>query len=737
MSSAYDHIRCKFFLFAFSLLFSQQGLSQSVLDSLLKMLPQMREDTVKVNVLNDIAWEYIEVDLDKADSFSQKAIHLSNTLSFVKGRSSAYNTLGLVYRDKSDLKKALEYFFLALADKKKLGDRKGAATILSNIGITYRAMTQYKMALKYLDESLAERKLLDDLRGESDCLNNIGNVYSETGNFDEALSNYNKCLQMRKRIKYFGGMAQTYNNLSGVYHELGDYRQELNFFYRSAGILDSLGMMGQLAIVYANIAAVNRTLNNYPDAIKYCMKSIELGKKYNSETVVIEPLIILGDVYYDYGQLQKSYACFQEAVGLMEKNSNLFYLSHGYNGMGLCLQGMRKSLEAEQAFKTGLEATRKSGEMREILNSLCQSAGFYLKMQPEKKLLPMLDEALHLAQQNHYRDFQKKIYKLYAEYYSTNLHQPDKAVEYYSKCLAITDSLFTDDVALTLARQQTRFETEKKEAQIKLLRQQDAIKSLQLEEQALSVQKRNYMLTVLCLFVLLMLISGYFYISRQKLKQAEIRSRAIRETEEKERLRLAKDIHDDLGSGLSKIKVLSELIAARAKNDPEIHSQVSSVSETSVRLVENMRDLIWALNPENATTQRLAARIREYCTDYLGDFPIELRAEVAEAGEDVPIIKEAHRHIFYIVKEAVQNIIKHAQAKTVKLQVSVTEEYFNVLIEDDGRGLQNAGESGNGLANMKRRSEYMQASFSLTAAAGAGLSMSLSVPVKNIRIKSV
>jgi len=234
-----------------------------------------------------------------------------------------------------------------------------------------------------------------------------------------------------------------------------------------------------------------------------------------------------------------------------------------------------------------------------------------------------------------------------------------------------------------------------------------------------------------------LLISGYFYISRQKLKQAEIRARAIRETEEKERLRLAKDIHDDLGSGLSKIKVLSELIAARAKNDPEIHSQVSSVSETSVRLVENMRDLIWALNPENATTHRLAARIREYCTDYLGDFPIELHAEVTERGEDVPIIKEAHRHIFYIVKEAVQNIIKHAQAKNVKLQVSVTEEYFNVLIEDDGKGLQSAGENGNGLVNMKRRSEYMQASFSLTAAADSGLRVSLSVPVKNIRIKSV
>ena len=122
---------------------------------------------------------------------------------------------------------------------------------------------------------------------------------------------------------------------------------------------------------------------------------------------------------------------------------------------------------------------------------------------------------------------------------------------------------------------QTKYETEKKDNQIKTLESQSVINNLKIKEQALNVEKRNYLLIAFALLLLMLATGTYFWLSRQKFKNQLAKEKAIKETEEHERLRIAKDIHDDLGSGLSKINFLSEIIYSKTELLPEIrHSLV-------------------------------------------------------------------------------------------------------------------------------------------------------------------
>lgn len=221
---------------------------------------------------------------------------------------------------------------------------------------------------------------------------------------------------------------------------------------------------------------------------------------------------------------------------------------------------------------------------------------------------------------------------------------------------------------------------------------------------------------VFLVFLIALISTAYFWISRQNLKNKLQQVIVIKETEQHERLRIARDIHDDLGSGLSKINFLSEIIYQKTEHIPEVSSSSKAVMETVKSMIGNMRDLIWALNPDNATIANLVARMREYTTDYLEDFNIDLKYTIQENLPQTPITKECHRELFMVVKEILNNITKHSKATEVYFSISLSEDDFKVSIKDNGIGFNiNTINKGNGLNNIKNRIESIGGGFNIVS----------------------
>lgn len=256
--------------------------------------------------------------------------------------------------------------------------------------------------------------------------------------------------------------------------------------------------------------------------------------------------------------------------------------------------------------------------------------------------------------------------------------------------------------------------------------------NLLLKEQEAKLQRHQLLLGMSMVVILVSAIALYFYLSKRRLVESVRQKELIREAEENERQRIAKDIHDDFGSGLSKIKVLSELATSKSATQPaELEPALQSISATSASLIENMKDLVWVMKPENSTLESLVARLREYVYDYLEDLPITIHFAMPQYLPNKEIAKTANRNIQMIFKEAIQNIVKHANASAIWIDIRI-EDKLEIHIEDNGNGfiLQEYSNS-NGLINMRQRAKTLGGELHIDPVLEQGTYIKLTVPLDN------
>ncbi|MEO5644936.1 MAG: two-component regulator propeller domain-containing protein [Bacteroidia bacterium] len=199
---------------------------------------------------------------------------------------------------------------------------------------------------------------------------------------------------------------------------------------------------------------------------------------------------------------------------------------------------------------------------------------------------------------------------------------------------------------------------------------------------------------------------------------------------EMERNRISRDMHDDLGSGLTKIAILSEVVKRKINPADDSQKQINTISESARELVDNLNEIIWALNPDNDHLSNLAAYIREYANRFLEPFGIDAHCSVPEELNEHPLSEETRRNIFLVLKEALHNIVKHANATSVEI-IFRQNGNFSMEIKDNGKGFlqEETREFGNGLKSMKKRAEAIGATFSFSSAPEKGTSVKIELVV--------
>ena len=201
-----------------------------------------------------------------------------------------------------------------------------------------------------------------------------------------------------------------------------------------------------------------------------------------------------------------------------------------------------------------------------------------------------------------------------------------------------------------------------------------------------------------------------------------------------ERIRISKDVHDDIGSGLSKISLLSEIANRKIRENQAAQSDINHISAISKELVDNMRDLIWLLNPENTSLDNLAARIREYAADYLEGMSTSVFFEFPETIPAMEISRDVQRNMLLTVKEALNNAVKHAHATVIRIHLGIDNQILSVKIADNGSGfdMQHISGRGNGLRNMRHRIEVIGGSCTITSSVDGGTTIQMQVPFSKI-----
>ena len=203
---------------------------------------------------------------------------------------------------------------------------------------------------------------------------------------------------------------------------------------------------------------------------------------------------------------------------------------------------------------------------------------------------------------------------------------------------------------------------------------------------------------------------------------------------ERERSRIARDMHDELGARLTEIAVLSTLTAKNKFQPEAVQTQSNRISNATAELIEDLHTIIWSVNPANDTLEKLLDHIREHATSFLETSSIRCRIVEPKGLPSRPVSAEVRHHLFLTVKEALNNIVKHADAGEVKITITLVESVLTVEVEDNGKGfvVSQSNPRGNGLLNMEERMKKLGGAFMLTSAPGKGTCLQLKVPLRTI-----
>jgi signal transduction histidine kinase len=233
--------------------------------------------------------------------------------------------------------------------------------------------------------------------------------------------------------------------------------------------------------------------------------------------------------------------------------------------------------------------------------------------------------------------------------------------------------------------------------------------------------------SIVGLMIIGLLIMGFRFYYRRKLEK-QMAFVEKKQAIEKERTRIATDMHDDLGAGLSRIKFLSETIGIKKQQQQPIEEDVNKIREYSHEMIDKMGEIVWALNEKNDSLIDLMSYTRAYTMEYLSQNGIECKTEMPDSFPSVFVSGEFRRNIFLTIKEALHNVVKHSQATEVKLSVSINHHLI-IRIKDNGTGFDknNIRLFSNGLSNMESRVKEIGGKIEIVNEGGT--LVSLSVPL--------
>lgn len=201
---------------------------------------------------------------------------------------------------------------------------------------------------------------------------------------------------------------------------------------------------------------------------------------------------------------------------------------------------------------------------------------------------------------------------------------------------------------------------------------------------------------------------------------------------EKVRLKLARDLHDDMGSTLSTINILSTVALQKSESDPTaLTKYLERISANSQGMMENMGDIVWSINPANDSMEKVMSRMREFANTILEPRNIKFDFDAAELPPNLGLKMEYRRDFFLIYKEAINNAAKYAGCTEVRVKLALRDKTLSMVIHDNGKGFDAETISqGNGLLNMQKRARAIHGELHIQSAAGKGTEISLSVPPK-------
>jgi two-component system, sensor histidine kinase PdtaS len=554
---------------------------------------------------------------------------------------------------------------------------------LNQLSWSQKSIGLYKEALASLDQSLKLAQKENYKKGIADSYNLIGVVYLEQGDSKHALENYMLAMEIRKETGDAKGIAALYNNIGIVEQATGNYGKALENYKEAAKINKQTGNKNWLANNYNNIANAYAESGKNDEALENYLLAKKIKEEINEKSDPQYANIInnIGNSYFFKADFVKALEIFKDALKIREQINDKRGVGDSYLSIGSVFfeQAITEHDSARQQdlyaktfenFSTGLKLKEKLGDLMGITVARLNMGSLYLKQKKTGMAHQEFLAGLAIAKENRMNDITMNLYQLLSQ--SDSLDGNWKgAYEYQRLHKQYSDSVYNEENSKKLAEMTTRFETEKKEAQINVLEEEKK-------------RTRLFMIIFAILFIGILFLAKRAYDNKKKV--AEFMSR---ENERKEVM--IQEVHHRINNNLQIISSLLTL-QAHSAGDEKLRAYLKQ-SQNRIQSLSSLHELLYQTDsPLEVNMVEYLNRVLDFHRDVLKTLPgrVELITNIADTNFGTKISVP----LALIVNELVTNSIKYAFSDGAdgKIEVTLAElgggtEKWLLRVSDTGKGL--------------------------------------------------
>ncbi|MCS6822467.1 MAG: tetratricopeptide repeat protein [Microscillaceae bacterium] len=279
----------------------------SRIDSLKALLKEVKQDTIRVMILNELAYESIFNSYEDAIKYTNQALKISENIGYKIGEAQTFNIMGIIYRFQGNYAKAVDLHLKALKISEQKGYKQGIANNYSNLGIVYYEQENYKTAVEYYEKAIKIKEELNDKRGISYSLNDIANVYLKEKNYGKALEYNLKALKTNEERQDTMGIATILKNIGIVYQSVRNYVKSEEYLLKSIKIAERKKDKFVLVEALDALGYNYRMTNRLDEAQKVLLRCIEIAKSIDLKRVLRSATKTLSEVYALKAEFAKAY----------------------------------------------------------------------------------------------------------------------------------------------------------------------------------------------------------------------------------------------------------------------------------------------------------------------------------------------------------------------------------------------------------------------------------------------
>lgn len=664
------------------LLFCNTVLSQTALiDSLEKVVTTEKKDEQTLRAYHSLVNEYSRTNLTKAKNYAHEGLAITKEQQMWTSLSGFYFHLVSLHQNTGNTD-SVHFYLQALQTLSQITSGKEQEKVLGNYysasGLYYKKQGNYRAALPFLLKSAEIAPKISTSESVAGQYLNVGNTYMNTGAYTKALHYHLKALRIFETIGNKKGQSFCLQGIAEDFIEMEQYAKAIIYVKQSLKIKNELGDKRGISNALYGLGRIYHGLKKYDLAFNYMADALNITKELKLKREEGKILMSMGLVLADQNQMASANDYFSKGKQLAIASNDSAAILLADRRMSVIQKTHQAQVIAEKQLVSNIHTTLAAGNKKEEL----------------------------------------LLYRTLSDLYATN-GEADKSLLYTKKYYEGRDSLLSKEVQMEVSRLEEQYKHEKKEAEIALLKKDQQLIQAQLKRQK-EIKFAVMAFAVLLLVLALLLINRFRVVSKAK--------RVIEM--EKMRNQIAKDLHDDIGSTLSSINIMSEVMLQQADNGLADANGLRKIKENSSAIMESMGDIVWAINPQNDTVEKVIFKMKEFASDLLD--PLNICYTFVEKGSFSALQLDAQkrRDIYMVFKETINNAAKYSQCNNIQIQLEHDGQSLVLAINDDGKGFDvQKIKRGNGLKNIDERVFSMKGSLRCTTNEGSGTQIQMEVPI--------